>query len=537
MSWKFIIVLPFLLLNVSFISGNTYYVAKNGSDDNVGSITDPFLSIAVGVSNISSGDTLFIRSGQYYERVSISNINDVSNWTLLSSYQEEEVTINGNEISMEEWGNGLVEVLNCSRVIISGLKVINSNANAIYAYNSNYVVIKNNYTNNSVSSGIGMWFSKNVSVIKNEVVLACNDGGQECISVAGCDTFSIEGNHVHDSGPGSGGGEGIDAKHSANGKVFNNHVHHINRLGIYVDSWDLHTHTIDVYSNTVHDCNVYGIVLAAENGGLLENIKVYNNLVYNNKYYGIAIEANEWGEDNALHPMNNLFITNNTIYNNGTAAGWGIGLTINCPDTTLQSNIYIRNNIISNHKGSQMEVVNAPSNMVITNNLFYGDSDVKGSDFQDGDPLFNDVVNLDFSIPENSIAVDKGIKTDAPLFDFLGNNRPSVSDAEEVDIGAIEYVGETFVKKNSKREVLNRENFVNIKNKMIKFSCTISKKSYSSINVYNTKGVLVLSSGKRLFEVGKNELILNTSQLASGIYLYQISSNVELITGKLTINQ
>lgn len=63
-------------------------------------------------------------------------------------------------------------------------------------------------------------------VIINEVIMAYNDGDQECISVAGCDGFIIRNNHVHD----------------------------INRLGIYVDAWDTHTYNISVYNNTIHDC-------------------------------------------------------------------------------------------------------------------------------------------------------------------------------------------------------------------------------------------------------------------------------------------
>ncbi len=48
--------------------------------------------------------------------------------------------------------------------------------------------------------------------------------------MAGTDTFKIRNNHVHNGGPGSIGGEGIDAKDgSSNGKIYQNHVHHLNR--------------------------------------------------------------------------------------------------------------------------------------------------------------------------------------------------------------------------------------------------------------------------------------------------------------------
>jgi len=117
-------------------------------------------------------------------------------------------------------------------------------------YKENVIINKSGRKNNYII----FQAYNGAKVIINEVIMACNDGDQECISVAGCDGFIIRNNHVYHSGPGTNGGEGIDAKHGSNGLVFSNHVHDINRLGIYVDAWDTHTYNISVYNNTIHDC-------------------------------------------------------------------------------------------------------------------------------------------------------------------------------------------------------------------------------------------------------------------------------------------
>ncbi|GAG74122.1 unnamed protein product, partial [marine sediment metagenome] len=60
------------------------------------------------------------------------------------------------------------------------------------------------------------------------------------------------------------GGEGIDVKDgSSNGKVYKNHVHDINRLGIYVDAWDKHTYNIEVFQNIVHNCSGDGFCVVS----------------------------------------------------------------------------------------------------------------------------------------------------------------------------------------------------------------------------------------------------------------------------------
>ncbi|MCP5054539.1 MAG: right-handed parallel beta-helix repeat-containing protein, partial [bacterium] len=226
------------------------------------------------------------------------------------------VIIDGASITLpDDWG-ALVEISEVNYIKISGLQVKNSgpsdNHTGILLEDCHYVTVENNYTYNTTSSGIGVGDCSNIIIAGNEVELACNDGEQECISVGGTDIFEIKNNHVHNGGPGTNGAEGICPKDgSSNGKVYGNHVHDLNKLGIYVDAWDKHTYNIDIYRNLVHDTTDDCYTLASEMGGLLENINLYNNIGYNTRFNGLNISIN--GAP-VTHPMKNITIINNTFY-------------------------------------------------------------------------------------------------------------------------------------------------------------------------------------------------------------------------------
>lgn len=56
----------FFLASCSVASATTYYVSTNGSDNNPGTISQPFLTWQKGFSTLQAGDTLYVRGGTYY---------------------------------------------------------------------------------------------------------------------------------------------------------------------------------------------------------------------------------------------------------------------------------------------------------------------------------------------------------------------------------------------------------------------------------------------------------------------------------------
>jgi hypothetical protein len=290
-----------------------YYVSPSGNDSNPGNEAQPWLTIQKAAKTMVAGDTVYIKAGTYGERVIPSNSGTAGNYITYAAYQGDIVTISGSEISLPTWDSGLFHISNKSYIKISGLRVVNAGPNqnnaGIYVEDSDHIYIEGNYTYNTVSSGIGVWNSNNIIIDGNEVVLACNDGEQECITVAGTYTFEIRNNHIHHGGPGTLGGEGIDVKDgSYDGKIYKNHVYHLNRLGIYVEAWDKHTYGIEVFQNSVHDItDSDGFTLGSEEGGLLENITISNNISYDNGLNGLSISD---AGSASSHPVKDIKIIN-----------------------------------------------------------------------------------------------------------------------------------------------------------------------------------------------------------------------------------
>jgi len=437
----FVILASLLLAALVSVSapGATYYVATSGSDANPGRETQPWGTIQKAAVTLTAGDTVYVKAGTYKERVVLQNSGSYGNYITYSAYPGDTVIIDGTGIAVARWG-GLFDVSDRSYLKISGFRITNSASAGIFADNSSHIIINKNYTYNTFSSGIGIWYSDNIIIDGNEVELACNDGAQECITVAITDTFEIKNNHVHHGGPGTLGGEGIDAKDgSSNGKVYKNHVHDIpNRQGIYVDAWDKHTYNIDVFRNIVRDCADDGFSVASEAGGLLENVIIYNNIAYNNGSVGITIAG--WGKPAVEHPMKDIKVINNTFYNNGRD-DWGGGIVVQNPNA---ENVVIRNNICSQNLSFQIAVeadVSA-ANLTVDHNLIdgyreYPWGEIYGSDYVEGSPMFVNPSEADFHLKEDSPAIDNGSAVDAPGDDFDGNPRPQ---GAGYDIGAFEFI-------------------------------------------------------------------------------------------------
>lgn len=434
------IITIYLLVFVAFnTKANIYFVATNGNDINSGTETLPWKTIQKAANTLVAGDTALIKSGTYNERVIVQNSGTSNNAIVFSNFQNDNVTIDGSGISWGSTWNGLFDVSNKSYIQIKGLSVKNADYGGIWIENSDHIIVQCTYTYNSLSSGIGVWYSSYITIENNEIELACNDGEQECLTIANSDNCEISKNNIHDNGLGTIGGEGIDVKEGSHDiNVFQNEVHHLNnRTGIYTDAWDLHTYDINIYSNTVHHCSETGIAVASENGGLIENVMIYNNIIYSNKYDGI--ELGEWSDIGFTgeKPIKNVKIINNTCHKNGAFEnGWAYGINIDNPHA---ENIIIRNNICSENN-AQIAIQQIMSGGIVDHNLFFGNNTdvgtLYGSDSIIGDPLFVDESLNNFHLQNTSPAIDNGSSANAPNLDFDNTARPY---GGGFDIGAYEF--------------------------------------------------------------------------------------------------
>ncbi len=443
---RFLYCIIALLISFCAVSAHAsvYYVDRNHADAddlNPGTEQAPWTTIQHAADTLTAGDTVLIKAGTYPERIVPLNSGSDGNRIVYSAFTGDTVVVDGAGVSIPAGWGALVELSSVNHITVSGLTVQNAgvddNHMGILAESCNSITIDNCRTYNTVGSGIAAWGSSYVAVTGNDVELACNDGEQECITVAGTDHFEIRGNQVHHSGPGTIGGEGIDVKDGAsNGIIAGNHVHDLNRLGIYLDAWDKATANIEVTGNRVHDCLGSGFAVVSEAGGLLENIKIHNNLAYRNHYNGFNF--GHYGEPASSRPLKNIQVVNNTFHANGTS-GWGGGVYIESQDAET---ILIRNNICAYNVTFQiLAETDVPlPQFTIDYNLIHGfrseEGELRGENFVEGDPMFKDSSIGDYHLTEGSPAVDAGFADQAPADDFDGTGRPQ---GASIDIGAFEF--------------------------------------------------------------------------------------------------
>jgi parallel beta-helix repeat protein len=438
--FKYIIysILLFTLIGCGGTDNNelstTYFVSPLGDDNNDGTEDSPFKTIQEAVDTAQASDTIYVKSGTYKERISFNHSGKAKHPIVVKKFEQDTVIVDGTDIDWNvSWG-GLLDFSEVSYIDISGLEVINSTHAGVFLDNCHHITIENSKTHNTYSSGIGVWYSHNVKVRKNEVSLACNDGGEECISIVDSHHVVVEYNEVHHNGAGSEGGEGIDVKQGSHDvMVYHNEVHHLNnRIGLYTDPWDIHTYNITFDGNSVHDCTNFGMAIASEMGGLIEHVTFMNNLIYHNFDGGMAVGG--WtadGQTVASNPIHHITIINNTIYDNRNSDGLYIA-------NPYVKDIKVYNNIIGKNDDSQIYIENTPLKEVkLDSNLVEGITGQYGEEHQIvANPIFVDVTKGDFHLKANSPAINRGVSSSVVLHDFDGNKRPK--DAT-LDIGAYEF--------------------------------------------------------------------------------------------------
>jgi hypothetical protein len=440
---KWILLMLVLLCLIGTASATDYYVATTGNDAHEGNITHPWLTFSKATSTLTAGDTAYVRSGTYNERLTPGSSGTSGNYITFAAYSGESVTIDGDGL-VPNWG-GVVHISSKNYIIIDGFNVMNSSWNGIYIVDlggprPENVIIKNNFVYDIGYAGIMAERCDNITFDNNTLTNTQTHGhggpggGQqnENMVLAEVDYFEIKYNTIYDVA----NFESLDVKRgSRNGSIHHNNITPDMSCGIYIDAWDDLSYDIDIYDNYVHDglnAGVRGIAIAAENGGNASDIDIYNNIVENLGANGIIVV---WYSTGYVYDIN---IINNVVYKTDLTSEWAGGIVIQ--DNAKTSNITVRNNIVSENNVSQIS--NAiGANTTISHNLIDGYSSTNGTDYILGDPDFVDENNDDFHLQRLSPAIDNGTSTDAPTTDFDGNTRPL---GVGYDIGAYEYAIDTL---------------------------------------------------------------------------------------------
>jgi hypothetical protein len=292
-------------------SAETYYVSTSSlaSDSYTAAQATnpetPWRTIQYAANMIPAGThaKVLIAAGTYNEKVKIlSRCNGTANSPTIFEGT-------GNVIiDAEEAGDGtdvimwrsIFHLYRVENIIIKNLKVQHG---CFYGFraeeckNVTFTQCKTEYTN---ASGINITLTDKATVTNNDIQKACQwpgriagNAAQECITMAGVNDFTVAYNEIYNSNVEGEGGEGIDAKGgSYDGEIFNNHIHDIKEVGIYIDAWSNTVYNIRVYNNIIENCRA-GLFIGNEAGGTTRNIYFYNNVIKNSTNCGISFRTTD----------------------------------------------------------------------------------------------------------------------------------------------------------------------------------------------------------------------------------------------------
>jgi nitrous oxidase accessory protein len=311
------------VLCLLFVSGSCNVQAAAG----MVVVPDYFSTIQQAIDHASDGDTVFVKSGVYYEAVVIEKsvllVGEDAATTLIDCSNESvshvvkvsanNVTITGFTIqksSGAKYSNRAgVYVEACSGANITNNSITENYGNGVHLSNvSNSIICKNNITNNFVC-GVKIEKSSNITIQENVI-----ENNFEGINVDQANTITIQENTVKQSG-----NNGIAVNYSADDTVSGNTVLDSVNFGL-----EIYSSSGILASNNVVSNSTKGIRLANS-----EKIEVCQNNITNNQH-GIDLSG-----------ASNNIVSENLIANNDV----GLILTsINPINNTVWSNDFVENN-------------------------------------------------------------------------------------------------------------------------------------------------------------------------------------------------
>ena len=296
--------------------GNTLYVGGTGPGN--------YTSIQNAIDDASIGDTIYVYSGTYFERIIVDKRLNIIG-------EDKQNTI----ISYDDW----VVLIDSNNVIFESFTVNPSESHtdmpSIAVYSAGVIIRNSIFMNNPSGFGIKLYDYSHDNIVENNLV--------------------------------TGNGKGIALFASNKNIIRNNIIEYNNDRGMRV-SYSYYTRIID---NTIK-FNKDGLTLWDSHNTLIENNTISNNIetgIFSWTHTSGNIIKNNIFEDNGRDGIflcqGNHFVVNNTIIGNGRD---GIKLS------TTSSNMVCYNTIDNNTIG--IEVVDSDYNTItrnsICNNSEYG---------------------------------------------------------------------------------------------------------------------------------------------------------------------
>ncbi len=559
-----------LLILISFyylfihLYAKTWIVSKDTNSD--------FSTITSAISNSSTGDTIYIKSGIYNEMIYITKggtknsyftiIGDSINKPIIDATgldgdyiieinNQNFIILKNLEIQGTPTGSDPTGVLvrgSCSNIIIENLKIHDiknpkQGAHGIHVYAN---------SGDSPSSNI---------IIKENEIYDCQLGYSEAITLNGnVDGFLVENNIIHDIdniGIDMAGFWGVAPYNdqARNGVCRRNFLYNITSkdnpayngyiscAAIYVDGG----RKIVIEQNIIKNGD-FGISIGSENKDkITDSVFVRNNLIYFCNKDGIIIggssDENGWAK--------NCYFYNNTLFKNSIHpdVGWA-QLTVQRAE-----NNYIFNNIIYT-SDKNIAFADYTNDSIEVNhfdyNLFYSDnpSNIRwemggiAMDFDNyrsitsfgehsmlDDPLFIDTASYNFRLQESSPAIDKGdpdFFISDTILDLDGNKRVN----NIVDLGCYEFYSATYITNLNNNNLKTTINvFPNPFNPILNIE-VYNKYKNAVIKVININGKIIKTFKLKF---GYNKIKFSGKNLSSGIYFIALDNKKDFILKKVVL--
>jgi len=500
-----------LSINPSY-SQNVYYISPGGNDSNSGKSPESAFQTLQHASDIAvQGDSFYVLPGTYtgFDLRESGSPNAPIVFKAL-----EGVTINLPNYKT----NDGINIENGGWIVIDGFNVVNQPRAGIRVAVSDFVVVKNNFCNENGRWGIFTAFTDDITIENNVCSNSINEHGiyvsnsSDRPTVKNNECYGNHGCGLHFNGDISMGGDGIISDALIEG-------------------------------NLLHD-NGLGGGSAINMDGVQESA-IINNLIYNNHSTGIAmymIDAAEGSKNNKVF--------NNTIINPSDAR-WGIISA----DGSTGNTIY--NNIIINHHSfrgsisideSSMENFISDYNLIVDrlsnddgeSNMSLEEWQALGYDLHSNlcpaeEKLFTNYLSGDYTLIQGSDAIDKGTNLVSQVVDedLKNNIRPQ---GEGFDIGAYEYISPSGIYNGQMPEdFILYQNYPNPFNPSTHIRYEIGSSQYVRLKLFDLLGKETATLVNEQQSAGKYEIEFKATDLASGIYLYELRAGSYTSVKKLIL--
>jgi hypothetical protein len=424
----------FSFLSVIVVYGGEFYVSPDGNDESQGTLESPWRSLEYSVTQLSPGDTLYLRGGVYSESFWVLEGGEENNPISIRNFEDENPVIDGSSVDAE---NGLV--LNTAHLELLGLEIRNWGC-GIWAESCSDIKVTD-CTVHEVGSGIGFADGSHNFTLRNCYMYSFDLYGFDASPSGGADCY--DGAIINCTA-----GHGRDPEQNVDGFALGHGDQHgfrlINCIAFDVaDGFDISADKTMLVGCLADSCYTAGYKIWGDevtlmncigHGGQISNLELDwsgtpKTVSVINCDMIDAETFNVWVEN----PKDTLI-----LYNSIIVGGKNIGIAF---ESGLEGGYIGDYNLFQNDDQARIFVISYEDEYSL-DDLSSGDwTGFSGQDTHtvtlgDVNDVFVDAENNDFSPIEASPVIDHGGDEYNVSFDYDDLPRPN---GEGVDIGAYEY--------------------------------------------------------------------------------------------------